>query len=663
LKQSNPMDIQNDETRIENDSATPTELSVPLAANAIDENCAEGRREIHDEHCRQPRNRKNRQKKRPRSEWLMNETCTNSNIDESHENGVLITRLDIMNQNKQGNRNTGSIHGDASVSATTTQALKTREAAPFLRIVYPYSHTFTSFCKARWIGRTILDVYSTEFGSYPMSYYKIAIQQGRIRVSDNIVPIDYKLQAKDILLHTVHRHEPGVVVHCNEAPYINIVEETTDLIAIDKPSTMPVHPCGGYHRNSLMNLLHETYQNQKFYTIHRLDRLTSGLIVIAKNAKVAQEWGQAIQLRDQTCQKIYLARVKGQFGRNFFRPINNPCNLPLLQGNDATPNGLPTYGEYDNIHEDKNVSEAQNRRKKYAYGYWMTDAITGDVIHSQYDDPCVPNDHSIDEWMEKVINKNNPIAYKDCNTDVDRRPLVWFNVACPVRIEQPKIGICAAGRFDDIEDTIYIQTAKPAQTRFGIVKYDSVTDSTIIIVQPMTGRTHQIRIHLQHIQHSIANDPNYGGELWYGNPDGQRACADAQQTLDQANGSSTAIALTENDTADAGDYVGCGDTNGLVTSDVPATDKEIQDSLHCNSSSRNEGESLSDWVRRTCVWCNRLYGTNNHSALSNTDLNDVIERRAKLEFLVRSPGLWLHAFQYKVNDRSFRTEIPEWCHV
>ena len=37
----------------------------------------------------------------------------------------------------------------------------------WLRTVEPYPHSFSTFAKARWVGRTILDVYSTEFGSYP----------------------------------------------------------------------------------------------------------------------------------------------------------------------------------------------------------------------------------------------------------------------------------------------------------------------------------------------------------------------------------------------------------------------------------------------------------------------------------------------------------------
>jgi hypothetical protein len=41
-----------------------------------------------------------------------------------------------------------------------------------LRTLQPYLFTFTSFAKGRWVGRTVLDVYSDEFGAYPASYYR-----------------------------------------------------------------------------------------------------------------------------------------------------------------------------------------------------------------------------------------------------------------------------------------------------------------------------------------------------------------------------------------------------------------------------------------------------------------------------------------------------------
>jgi hypothetical protein len=159
---------------------------------------------------------------------------------------------------------------------------------PFLRLIEPYVYTFVSHCKQRWIGRSILDVYQTEFGCYDKLYYHHAITSGRIYINDHtIVTTQYILKNTDILCHTVHRHEPAIAVttSSNRIPItttttfslddntttknhstdnntrippstiVDIVANTPDVLVIDKPGTMPIHPCGGYHYNSRVPLL------------------------------------------------------------------------------------------------------------------------------------------------------------------------------------------------------------------------------------------------------------------------------------------------------------------------------------------------------------------------------------------------------------------------
>jgi 23S rRNA-/tRNA-specific pseudouridylate synthase len=520
-----------------------------------------------------PRSKRNR--KRPRSEL--------------HTNDHLVTETTIFQLSIEGNMIPG---------------------APLIRIVKPYPYTFSSFCKERWVGRTILEVYCKEFGSYPTSYYETAIQQGRILVSDQTVDASYKLKGKDVLSHTVHRHEPAVAVDSNTKPYIKVVSETDDIVAFDKPSTLPVHPCGGYHRNSLMNILEEETAYGKLYTIHRIDRLTSGLVVLAKTSAAAKEWGQAIQQRD--CEKVYLARVKGRFGNDI------PENLPHLNAQR-----LPNHGEYEgedlseeSTDRERDDDESRVARRRNAHGYWMTD-IAGNSRNVSSKE-FAKTDHTVDEWLEALNEKKEP---KDDS-------FVWLHLACPVRIEQPKIGICSSGLFTDLDAASYKRTVKSAQTAFAVVKYLEQDDSTLLLVKPATGRTHQIRIHLQYLGHCIANDPNYGGSLWFGNPEGASACEKSQAILD-TNNKGLEVA-----------------SQSLVTGDVPATESEVQ-RMVADNNTRGEEEPLQDFIQRTCVWCARNRGTS-------------IEERASLEFLVRSPGLWLHALQYKVNSQSFRTELPEW---
>lgn len=57
-----------------------------------------------------------------------------------------------------------------------------------LRKVCPYYYDFKTYCKGRWIGKTLLEVFSSEFRSEPLEYYHKAAKAGRIRLNDT--PVD-----------------------------------------------------------------------------------------------------------------------------------------------------------------------------------------------------------------------------------------------------------------------------------------------------------------------------------------------------------------------------------------------------------------------------------------------------------------------------------------
>jgi 23S rRNA-/tRNA-specific pseudouridylate synthase len=609
-----------------------------------------------------PRSKRNR--KRPRSELHTNDHLTvEATIVPLMTKQPPVISDDPLQPNK--NRGSGS-------------------SRKMIRVLQPYLYTYCSHAKARWIGRTVLDVYRTDFGSYPASYYQIAIEQGRILVSDRRVPITYTIRGGDVLSHTVHRHEPAVLVSDTAASAafataallpssdsgtppteagaaaaarqqlrqwqlpIRVVQETDTLLALDKPCTLPVHPCGGYHSNSLMKIVQDaasmtsgscqvgedgtgTTNENKLYTIHRLDRLTSGLVVLAKTSAVAQEWGQAIQHRDSSVQKLYLARVRGRFPQNLQGRANQAQEL-LPRLSQPAPYGVEDVVTAEAATTTTSAGIAHNRTShNHAHGYWIEHVKTADsstdrhlgertTVYTLED--VARFTHTVDEWLTVLDNTGSMRTLTDDEND----PFLWLHMVCPVRVEQHKNGVCASGTFDDLDNELYERTVKPAHTAFAVIEYNPADDSTVLLVQPWTGRTHQIRLALQYVGHCIANDPNYGGEMWFGNDEGKRACEGADAILRSV---------------DDGGY-------GLVTTDDPATESEIQ--MQSHSDPRGEQESLQEFVQRTCVWCARQRG-------------HTIEQRARLEFLVRSPGLWLHALRYKVNGTAFCTELPDWAKI
>jgi tRNA pseudouridine synthase 9 len=118
-----------------------------------------------------------------------------------------------------------------------------------VRSVIPYVHEFTTYAKGRWIGREIIEVLTREFGGHPREYWENAIERGHVRVNNEMIPQTYRFKNNDAFLHRTHRHEPAI------AGDIVFVGETDRLMAVSKPPSIPVHPCGAYRFNSLMFIL------------------------------------------------------------------------------------------------------------------------------------------------------------------------------------------------------------------------------------------------------------------------------------------------------------------------------------------------------------------------------------------------------------------------
>ena len=175
-----------------------------------------------------------------------------------------------------------------------------------LRKVYPYYFTFTTFSKGRWVGERILDVFAREFRAHPSEEYERCIKAGTLTVNYEKVDIDYKLKHNDLLANVVHRHEVPVT-----AEKIQIVHIDDNMVVVNKPASIPVHPCGRYRHNTVLYILAKDHGLKNLCTIHRLDRLTSGLLLFGRNAKKAREMEQ--QIRGRTVQKEYFCRVEGEF--------------------------------------------------------------------------------------------------------------------------------------------------------------------------------------------------------------------------------------------------------------------------------------------------------------------------------------------------------------
>jgi 23S rRNA pseudouridine1911/1915/1917 synthase len=127
---------------------------------------------------------------------------------------------------------------------------------------------------------------------------------------------------------TVDFPEPADATPRAEALPLPIVYQDSDIIVVDKPAGMVVHPAAGHERGTLVNaLLHHVRDlsgiggERRPGIVHRLDRGTSGLMVVAKHDRAHEELAR--QFRDREVEKEYLALVWGvvQAGRRIDVPI------------------------------------------------------------------------------------------------------------------------------------------------------------------------------------------------------------------------------------------------------------------------------------------------------------------------------------------------------
>jgi tRNA pseudouridine32 synthase len=301
-----------------------------------------------------------------------------------------------------------------------------------LRKVTPYHYTYNTNCKERWRGRKLIEIFQAEFRDRPLEYYRKAMESGAVMVNAAVVGPDYVVRNGDKITHTAHRHEPPVT-----ADPIGIIHEDDGMLVINKPAGIPVHPTGRYKYNSLTEIL-KSERGPHFlpHPCHRLDRLTSGIMLIGKTPEATVRMTD--QIKERSVRKEYLARVIGKFPDGEI-----VCDQPILQIspklglNRVRANGKP----------------ARTVFKRLAY-YVPQESKTFDAEEQQ----VVP----------------------DHGEDGQRR--LW----------SPKHGY------------------------------------SIVRCLPLTGRTHQIRVHLQFLGHPIANDPIYanrrvwGISLGYNDTDGSQ---------------------------------------------------------------------------------------------------------------------------------------------
>jgi 23S rRNA pseudouridine1911/1915/1917 synthase len=147
------------------------------------------------------------------------------------------------------------------------------------------------------------------------SYAQQLIADNHIRVNGRDARPSLVLQPGDSV--TVVRPLPQPTDLLAEDLPLAVVYEDADVVVIDKPAGLVVHPAPGHSSGTLVNALLGRYPDMAISgdirpgIVHRLDRDTSGLIVIARNDRAKDDLQE--QQRQRTMRKAYLALIEGRF--------------------------------------------------------------------------------------------------------------------------------------------------------------------------------------------------------------------------------------------------------------------------------------------------------------------------------------------------------------
>lgn len=228
---------------------------------------------------------------------------------------------------------------------------------------------------------------------------------------------------------------------------LSIVYEDEDLLVIDKPAGLPIHPSMGHYEHTLGNALcwythhvlgYEHYVNR---IVNRLDRDTSGLLIAAKNMHAAARLGDMI--RAHAIQREYLAIASGDV-RNIVHTTGAADSLSgLYTGRSADP----------------------------AYARARLQNLDGRFPDSLANIPA-------------LSDPANPVLG------------LHFTVDAPI------------GRKEDsvIERCIDYTKGDYAVTHGLLLSYNEEKDLSLLRLKLETGRTHQIRVHMKYLGHPLPGD-------------------------------------------------------------------------------------------------------------------------------------------------------------
>ena len=167
-------------------------------------------------------------------------------------------------------------------------------------------------------GQRLDNFLQRELKGVPRTRLYRAFRKGEVRVNKGRVKADYRVCAGDSIrippLHTAQSTDPAPVpAHWAKSLQERVVFEDDNLLVLNKPSGLAVHGGSGLSYGLIECLRQIRTEDRYLELVHRLDRDTSGCLMVARRTAVLKDLHR--QLREDRIGKTYLALVAGEWPR------------------------------------------------------------------------------------------------------------------------------------------------------------------------------------------------------------------------------------------------------------------------------------------------------------------------------------------------------------
>ncbi len=207
----------------------------------------------------------------------------------------------------------------------------------------PFRSDYNFSVKMKHDGWKLIDFLVDSVPMIPREKWLSKIESGDLKVSGKPTTPDFTVVSGYRLSHTSdEKTDPPVNRN------VELIYDDEDMIVVSKPAPLPMHACGRFTKNTLLNFLELTMPRTQFKITHRIDANTTGAVIFAKKKASATKIMRQFEHRE--VHKEYLALVDGIIEDDSFASKERIGKNTIVSGmRKLCDEGHPAHTEFEVI--------------------------------------------------------------------------------------------------------------------------------------------------------------------------------------------------------------------------------------------------------------------------------------------------------------------------